>query len=472
MAAQLLLSDGTTSINLTNSTGFQASDPYLQTLPIPTGDGSIPAYTIEVIPCYINITSDNNLAATLQDFHALQLVAAEYWQDPDQNTPVWFTRQLTAESSATRTLVRSLAFEPSNDPVGSWVEVAPAISGGRFGTLTVEHHPYNEASSATTAAGATIDYLGGTKTINSVPGDVLARISLLSFTGTQGMRWDNGVYIGIRSNGKNGVTIANLNTLWEAEDALNGGNTSDTAGGASDSGGNYVTMTTGGAAWTECSTFILDTFDGGNPTDHYGTFLIIVRAKLASNATSVSLRANLRSGGVIGGGGAIAAGFMSHTNEPVEVTGTDWESFNMGAVTFPMAGLKYTTPSYSALQERIVLEAYWNTGTASLLVDCLAIIPIDEAWLTLPKEASGYTTLAATDDYEFGVLPTDDHTPFAQLSSAGVSLYLPVPARSPSFGLRPGNNLLVYYTDVDPSVGDVTLAVDYVPRWASLRGAE
>jgi hypothetical protein len=466
MAARLELSDGTTTINLVNATGFQASEPYLPTLAVPTGDGSIPEYIIEVVPVMINISSGNNQAATMQDFHALQLRAAEYWQDPDANTPVWFTRQLYDETSETRTLVRTLSFEPSDDPVGSWVERDLMACDARFGNMTIEHHPYNEPSSATTAAGATIDYLGGTKTIAAVPGDVLARISLLSFTGTQGMSWDEGVYIGIRSNGKNGVTLVNVKTLWEAESAVNGANTSDQVGGATESGGNYVQMTNaGGPAWTDGSSYVLDDFDGGNPTDHYGTWLILVRAKLASGSTTVNMRATLRSGGAMGGGN------FESVNEPVGVSTTSWTIYNMGTVTFPMSGLKYATPSYSALQDRIVIQGYWPSASAALDMDCLVIVPIDEAWLAIPR-GGGFSALAATDDYEFGVLPTDDHTPFAQLSNAGVAQYLPVPSVSPSFGLRPGSNLLVYCTNVSPATGDVTLAVSYFPRWISLRGAE
>ena len=124
MAFTLTLSDGTTTINLANSTGFQASAGYMPLVAVPTGDGSIPEYLIDAIPVQVRLSSDNNLAATMQDLHALQLRAAEYWQDPDANTPVWFNRKLDAESTGTRALVRALAFTPADDPEGSWFDAS------------------------------------------------------------------------------------------------------------------------------------------------------------------------------------------------------------------------------------------------------------------------------------------------------------------------------------------------------------
>jgi len=465
MAFQLYISDGTTTINLANTTGFQSSEPYFQMSAIPTGDGSIPEYVTETIPVVIHITTDNNLAATMQDFHALQVRAAEYWQDPDANTPVWFYRQLAAETSATRTLVRTLAYEPTQELEGSYMADVPCVSEGRTGEIIITHHPYNEHTTTTIAAGATIDYLGGTKTINSVPGDVPARISLLAFTGSMGMDWDRGVWIGIRSNGKNGVTLANVVTLWEAEDAANGTNSSDTVGGAGDSGGDYVTTTTYGATWGTVSRYILGDFDGGNTSDHFGTWLFLLRAALSAGSTEVAVRANLYTGGT---GGANFA----HQNEPVYITSTSYGFYNLGPVTFPLAGLKGVTPSMDASDDTVGVEAYWMSGTADLYTDCAVIIPIDEAWLAVHPGRTGYAILAATDEYEFGVLPNDDHTPFAHLSTTGAVKYLPVPSVSPSFGLRPGSNLLVYANSVTPAQADCTLAVSYFPRWVTLRGAE
>jgi len=138
-----------------------------------------------------------------------------------------------------------------------------------------------------------------------------------------------------------------------------------------------------------------------------------------------------------------------------------------------MVGLKYATPSYSALEDQIEVQAYWPTGSTDHLdMDCIIIVPVDEAWLAVHPGRTGWTVFAANDEYEFGILPTDDHTPFCHLDTSGNTEYLPIPSVSPSFGLRPGSNLLVYATNASPAVGDVTLAVSYYPRWVSLRGAE
>jgi len=106
------------------------------------------------------------------------------------------------------------------------------------------------------------------------------------------------------------------------------------------------------------------------------------------------------------------------------------------------------------------------------MLDCVILVPIDEAWFVVPPSLIG-ATVAATDDYEFGVLPNDDYTPLLHLDGVGSELeYAIVPSVSPSFGLRPGSNLLVYATECAVATGDVTLAVSYYPRWVTLRGAE
>jgi hypothetical protein len=67
MAVTLQITDGTTTVNLANSTGPELEANYLPVFATPPGDGTIPPDITEAVPVYLNITTDDNLAATMQD---------------------------------------------------------------------------------------------------------------------------------------------------------------------------------------------------------------------------------------------------------------------------------------------------------------------------------------------------------------------------------------------------------------------
>ena len=175
MAVTLQITDGTTTVNLANAAGPELESEYLPTFAVPAGDGTIPPDVIEAVPVLVRITSDDNLATTLQDIAGLTRAAAEYSANNHQ-TPVWFHRKLTAESNAVRYLVRSMSFVP-NARFGGFFDEGPAITDGRLGVLTITHHPYGERTSALAASGTNnVSVIGGAADYTDVVGDVPARM--------------------------------------------------------------------------------------------------------------------------------------------------------------------------------------------------------------------------------------------------------------------------------------------------------
>ena len=63
MAVTLQVTDGTTTVNLANTTGAELAAQYLPVFTEPTGDGTIPPDVTEALPVYVNISSDDNLAS-------------------------------------------------------------------------------------------------------------------------------------------------------------------------------------------------------------------------------------------------------------------------------------------------------------------------------------------------------------------------------------------------------------------------
>jgi len=230
MAVTFQLTDGTNTISFTSATDFHLIRPYSPKIAMPTGDGSIPPYITEVIPVIIKCTSEDNLAATLQKFHAMQRLAAEYWVDPQQKTPLWLQCKLDGETAANvrQVLVKSLGLEFTNNPNGLYDVGAPALEDGRFANVVVVRHPYWERTVSrdfpedNTNAGCIMTYDptsaggGGTPAAHDIVGDVGARIEELRVGSTPYRLW-----MGVRSAGRHG-TLANFVETWECEGGING----------------------------------------------------------------------------------------------------------------------------------------------------------------------------------------------------------------------------------------------------------
>jgi len=110
MAVTFTLGDGTTTIDLTDITENIALDEtaYVPVVATPTGDGSIPPYVTETLPVRIISATYDGYATLMQNLHALQKRAAEYWVDQQQATPVWLTCKLDGETTGRRALVKAV----------------------------------------------------------------------------------------------------------------------------------------------------------------------------------------------------------------------------------------------------------------------------------------------------------------------------------------------------------------------------
>lgn len=238
MALTLTIGDGTTTINLNDTSDLHMLEGWVPAIARPTADESIPPDVTDVIPCILQISSADNMASGLQKIYALDRLAKQYHDDPSQHKEVWFTRQLTGETNGTRTLVSSLAFVPRLTELGDggWFDATPGITEGRLGELQVTHHPYwerddsanNDFVSATPSAAAAIEY--DPLSESTVPGDVHCRIEGFNLRSKSGQIDPiDRVWIGVRGANKYGVTPTNFVYVWELEDGTNetSGDTSD-----------------------------------------------------------------------------------------------------------------------------------------------------------------------------------------------------------------------------------------------------
>ena len=470
MAVTLQVTDGTTTIDFTSTAGPQLLENALPTFAIPTGDGTEPAYIIESLPVLIHITSGNNLAATMQDFHALQVAAAEYHADVTYETPVWFHRKLTDETGAVRYLVRSMQFTP-NDDFGGPLDAAPILTDGRTGMLTIEHHPYGERTSAVAVStGTNLSVLGGNYAYTTVVGDVPARLYYARLYGGDSVTFEK-AWMGFRSASKCTGTVANFEPLWELElGAVNNiiaSTQNDATASPGGGGANYVQAIIGAETWTNIVAIEVDDVDGGNPDAFNGAFLVLLRAKVDTGTEQVKLKHRL-----------VESNGPAKFNQVVDISATSWTLYNLGIVTFPTRNRRaFPIALKDASHDRSDLLELWgrdkpgDTG-ATLDADCFVLIPVDEyflyihntaidsvseSWMAIAPdgEAAGNTLGTTGSDYWYESSPT-------QAIGAGI----PVGDGRMYICVAKASDAAPAYND------DIDVGLSWYPRWISYRGAE
>jgi len=480
MAVTHQITDGTTTIDLTTAVGFKAERDFAVTFADPTGDGSIPPYVTEAIPIHVYATSDNNLATTMQDFHALQRRAVQYWVDPMQRTPVWYHRKLDAETTAVRSLVKSMHFTFDTRLHGVMDEM-PEISEGRDGMLSITHHPHGEsptvksASASTPSAAASLSYDYTTGGTGDVVGDVHARVHPLRLAPIAGDNLEE-AWVGVRGASKHGVTPANFIGVWECEagtnitdavdDAASEVNTASPGGGS----GAFVKVTPTGAdydnIWSQAMEITLQTARGAQTAaDQVGEFLWVLRMKCDSGD---DWQVQMRFGYSGMGNDDYVRG------EIVSLTNNLWYYYPTGICSIPLRDARVLTTSDLAFtfEDRIEVQIWAKFGTtgANLYLDCFCPVPIDEGFLHI----TGATASGNSNDTVWAGVSPHDLSAGIVATATGID---DVPAVEPvQWGVPPGDGRLIIVKNStatqDVFTDRMTINCSWYPRWLSLRGGE
>jgi hypothetical protein len=472
MAVTHQLTDGTTSITLNSSSGFQLVEDFMPRVvtEIP-GDGAIPAYIREVLPCRINCTSADNLASQLQTLHVLQKAAAEYWKDDTYNTPVWFQQKLDAETNSRQAMVKSIAFEPDYN----WMIDVPAVQNAFVtGRLVIEHHPFWESTVSVTmgtgnadvGAVTTYDYTN----VRDPVGDVGARVSrlLIDVTSITGTPPIDRLWMGARST-KEGITPANFVGTWELESATLHADAS-TAGDATASSSIRVTVSESAANWDDTwnrATFISLSDVSANEQDHYGEHLILIRSR-APTASTWRLKNYYSS--------STASTGLSIVSDVVEVSTSSWDFYPLGTQRIPFRDLSAfgTAVLADSFDQLFTVHTYAQrtSGTGDLDLDCLCLIPVDEAFCYIEDAALTATPAVL----EIATTPKDG---IKTLTRSATQVHGSPPINAPRFRLPTGDGLL-FIAFARASSSNIADRIDvntasagrYVPRWVTLRGSE
>jgi len=468
MATTFRLTDGTLTVDMVTDDDLKLLANYLPVYPEPTGDGTIPPDITEAIPVYIYVTTDaDDLAAALQDVAQLGRRAAEYAADNHQ-TPVWWQRKADDETNTMQALVKSVRFTSDTRLMGGPYDRPPGVCAGRTGVLTITRHPYNEATSAIAASGTNgVSVIGGIVDYTNVAGDVAARLYYLNIDNIAAARTYRRVWAGFRSDRRAGGDAANVESLWEAEDGTPDVDSAVAADATASPGGGGNTKVqcdfAGTTTWARRVAIVMSdiTADYANQV---GAFIVLLRAKVSGDSAQVRLRQTSNN-------------LVVYREGPtVQISATSWTIYNLGTCEFPGRDLHATPTALFAASydQRDILEVYARiaTGTPTLDMDCLILIPADE-YLIQVQSAE-----ATTDDKIYVTVSPEDvpHAQNVDGVSSWFNIHCPVSTLGAGVPEGDGRLFICIANDNDgtaPTFSDtVDVELSYFPRYVHFRGAD
>jgi len=426
--------------------------------------GRLPPRLVELIPCIVDRENDNSLQYEISRMDDMAMFAAEYVADRTQPTPVWLHAKMAGETGERRALVTGIEraiTSPVLDETG-----VPAAHQMNVQLKLTREPGWERTAALTSVSEASISRFGGAFDYTASPsadvvGDMPARLYEMTLTPSAGcLRY--GAYIGFRSANKHG-TLANFVPLWEAEDAgVTDADTSATTDATASPGGagDTKTVTTFAAedGWENRIIWKMSDVTA-NYSDNYGRFLVLMRAKVGASTT---VEAKLRHANHL-------SSTLSHVEkQSIEITETAWTWFEMGLVTVPLRDLRMSADfahGYDA-DERLILRARRTSGSNSLEVDCLVLIPVDEYFIKL---AGGENS--ANRAFLIGVTPTNEIDMLQYDTSNSVWTDDPV-ATHEGAGIPIGDGRAYLVAWEATLATTVTMTMQHVPRWSTLRGGE
>ncbi len=487
MASVLKLVRGSTELSLLARPGLCLGDDAWQAGVAESTPGRIPPYVVENMPIRLTGASQDDMAATMQSLHAMAEGAARYWSDRTESTPVWLHAKLVEETGERRALVRSIQFRFADDwysEEAKWADLA--------GTLVIERHPYWEAVTPVTLpeatlVGAAADVYDYTATpAGDVPGDAGGRLAPLSLA-TFGSAWPEGgaldrIWIGLRSRQKHPGWFGYFTPVWECENpratlGTSATRVADTTASPGEAGDTLVRVTPGTATLAKRLRIRLSDIIGSSATHsaEFGLFAWLLRARVSTG----SWRVHLRYGHYHWLDGRFVRG------PEFDVSNTNWDIYHAGVRSIPLAaergagkygGLALENRGYGSYTVEVWAERTSGSGTLDL--DCLCLVPVDEGFAFL-SGAALYSVEGGPAVCWLDTSPADEvsSASFGDLAVRGLTGRAVVSAQN--LYLPPGEGcMVIVYARTGGSALGETLVVGhggsaiYYPRYLSLRGAK
>lgn len=321
----------------------------------------------EVITMHITGTSDDDLAANVQNLEAA-LTSVTRRRSGEKYT-LWLRVQLDGETNARQALVLS-------------VRRGTAKINGLFASeyilaeyqLGLQRKPFWEEISPTALSLNGIDALGGVvAAVTSPGGDVDARVGLVEFAGVDG---GGGplfeFWAGFRAarHAQTPGDLANFVAVWnlhkgQAVYGAGGDVGTDAENIDSTAADGYKAFVTFSSTYLRPRITINVAEAAASPNDQRGLYLILARAK-----TTATLVARLR----------LAHGWPGQSlmaiQPRIRIDSGYWQFYELGTVEIPPASQAINSLvnlNYYTLR----IDAELESGSGNLDLDCLVLIPLD-----------------------------------------------------------------------------------------------
>lgn len=427
---------------------------------------------IETYRCKVTGTSDNDLASQLITLDRILENASRYDRDSTEENEIWLIDQLQFETNPRYSLVLG----------GTWnYDINPHSTPTRtehtaFITLALKRMPTYEAGTFNgpilTGAIVTVNSVsvfGGKIDLASVAkGDAPARIMLFlnGNTGTIERVWT-----GFRSIRKHAVSETDLSQdyfepIWEAELGTMGTNTATTTSYDATSTGSTpkaIIVSFANANWDERVVVTANQVAGVYDDRQTGRFLVLGRMRLDTGTDTVQVR--LRSGWR-----STVVTPQYKTLDPVTVSGTSYQYYELGTVKFPPSQGLETYFGVTAMHNAALslLAARTSGSTSKLVIDHFAMVPVDEGFAkisgaSLATSSNMALITSSPNNRPLSAYYDDGATGLtSSLSSTQQDFFMPFNSSSLYiFGQRSGVS----------TIGDLLDTICQVwPRYLSLRG--
>lgn len=407
--------------------------------------GERPGMIKEKIDAIVERSSHDTLAASVQAMGKMARLASMYARDRTTDEEVWLHAKMTNETGERRALVRSIEYEILTPTISA---TGYAKENQAKARVTIKRDDW-EAIASYTANSGEVSTIGGTLAYSSYPGDTRARLWRTALDGRSGSGILDTFWLGIRSEDKHGVNgITHFESVWDCEDGdnLSGGDCSDVAD-ADAHGGTTVRCTFAtNPGWYKRWLLRVAQVSAYEQWQA-GRYLMLLRCRVGS-ATTVELC-------------AITGWILSNSTRSQNIftvdDETDYIYKEIGIIEIPVL----YPGNYG-----VGMWARRTAGSGYLYMDCIVMIPIDEAFCKLEDGILAYSSDAIK-------MYVDARGVIDACQYDGVSPEYLLPFSASNWSLPPGDGLFVVAAQreaLQDKDDTFTLEPSGYPRYLSLRG--
>lgn len=407
----------------------------------------------DVITLLLNAGNDDTLAATLQSLDS-KVKQVAWAQDPLNPIGVWLRSKLATETYSRQSFIKALTRSPLEitDPLA----YQSILKGYNLGVTRMPVWEDVLASSITSSA---ITAHGG-KVSYSIAGDAHARVAKVK-TASSGTFFDT--WIGVKSD-RYGVNPANFVPVWTVLTVASGATGATKTADATAVSGFKIAQNFTSYQDMRPLALAITGNQTANYSDQRGKYLVLLRAQ----TTDATLITNVRVGHGFYSGSTPVFSYMPRYQIGGAAAAAGYRYYPLGTVKIPpIDGIFEQSLGLSSL---IVAAEKVGTGSGSLYIDCLVLIPAEHIMSTsFVTSGVGYTSAI----FQYIITRPDQRGYSILYKDSTLELFESALPIATNWALPSGSGVMVYAAQGATSglSDQLTPTLTVYPSYSSLRGA-